>query len=83
MILKYTYSQLQLHKDTAKHCNFNTFCEDPTGTYRFKTGFYGLTYMRAEFPENNELYTYSSKKTFYFLDDIMKVSTRSESEHIN
>ena len=23
--LKYAYSQLQLHKDTAKHCNFISF----------------------------------------------------------
>ena len=66
MNLKYTYSQLKLHKDTAKHCNFNTICGDPTGTYRFKTGFYGLTYTTAEFPENNELYTYSSTKNILF-----------------
>ena len=24
--LKYAYSQLQLHKDTAKHCNLNINC---------------------------------------------------------
>ena len=47
--LKYAYSQLKLHHDTAKHCNFNIICGEPTGTYRFKTGFYGLTDMPAEF----------------------------------
>ena len=46
--LKYAYSQLQLHKDTAKHCNFNITCGESTGTYIFKPGFYGLTDMPAE-----------------------------------
>ena len=47
--LKYAYSQLKLHQDTAKHCNFNIICDESTGTYRFKTSFYGLTDMPAEF----------------------------------
>ena len=47
--LKYAYSQLQLHQDTAKHCIFNIICGESTCTYRFKTGFYGLTDMPAEF----------------------------------
>ena len=47
--LKYAYSQLKLHHDTAKHCNFNIICGEHTGTYRFKTGFYGLTDMPEEF----------------------------------
>ena len=47
--LKYAYSQLNLHPDTAKHCNFNIVSADMTGTYRFKTGFYGLTDIPAKF----------------------------------
>ena len=47
--LQYAYSQLKLHSDTARHCNFNIVSGDMTGTYRFKTGFYGLTDMPAEF----------------------------------
>ena len=47
--LEYAYSQLHLHKDNAKHCNFNIICGESTGTYRFKTGLYGLTDMPAEF----------------------------------
>ena len=47
--LKYAYSQLNLHTETAKHCNFNIVSGDMTDTYRFKTGFYGLTDMPAEF----------------------------------
>ena len=41
--------QLQLHKDTAKLYNFNIIYGEPTGTYKIKTGFYGLTGMPAEF----------------------------------
>ena len=39
--LMYAYSQLKLHSDTARDCNFNIVSGDMTGTYRFKTGFYG------------------------------------------
>ena len=46
--IKYAYSQLKLQHDTSKHCNFNIICET-TGTYRFKTGFYGLTGKPTEF----------------------------------
>ena len=55
--LKYAYSQLQLHPDTSRHCNFNIICGDSTGTYRFKTGFYGLTDMPAEFQKARD-YTF-------------------------
>ena len=47
--LKYAYSQLKLHPDTSPHSNFNIIFGDSTGTYLFKTGFYGLTDMPAEF----------------------------------
>ena len=41
--LNYAYSQLNLNSNTASHCNFNIISGDMTGTYRFHTGFYGLT----------------------------------------
>ena len=47
--LQYAYSQLNLHSDTACHCNFNLESGDMTGTYRYKTGFYGLTDIFAKF----------------------------------
>ena len=46
---QYAYSQLNLHCDTARLCNFNIVSGDMTGNYRFKTGIYGLTDMPAEF----------------------------------
>ena len=55
--LKYAYSQLNLDTNTANHCNFNIISGDRTGTYRFQTGFYGLTDMPAKFQKkNNGLY---------------------------
>ena len=37
--LQYAHSQLNLHSDTARHCNFNIVSGDMTGTYCFKTEF--------------------------------------------
>ena len=45
-----------------------------TGTYRFKTGFYGLTYMPAEFQKATECTLAGLTNTFCFLDDILIVS---------
>ena len=47
--LKYLYSQLNQHPETARHCNFKTLSGDMTGNYRFKSNFYGLTDMPAGF----------------------------------
>ena len=46
--LRYANSQLPLDETTAKHCNFNIIDGRATGTYRFITGFYGLTDMPSE-----------------------------------
>ena len=47
--LKCACSQSNLEFNRAKNCNFNIISGDMTGTYRFQTGFYGLTDMPAEF----------------------------------
>ena len=41
--LNYANSQLNLHPETDNNCNFNIVSDDMTGTYRFKTEFYGPT----------------------------------------
>ena len=48
MDLTYAYGQLPLSQETSVHCNFSLVCGRSTGTYRFKTGFYGLKTMPAE-----------------------------------
>ena len=79
--LKYAYSQLNLHPETANHCNFSIISGDMTGTYRFKTGFYGLTDMPAEFQKAMNYTLIGLKNTFCFLDDILIVSKGSEDDH--
>ena len=47
--MQYAYGQVPLNEKTAKHCNFQIVGGKATGTYRFITGFYGLTVMPTEF----------------------------------
>ena len=47
--LNYAFSQLPFSKETSKHCDFSIIGGDATGTYHFKTGFYGLTDIPTEF----------------------------------
>ena len=47
--LKYAYSQIPLSKKASNQCNFNIVGGEITGSYRFKTGFYGLGDMPNEF----------------------------------
>ena len=80
--LKYAYSQLKLHPDTSRHCNFNIICGDSTGTYRFKTGFYGLTDMPVEFQKAKDYTMVGLTNTYCFPDDKILVSKGSKESHI-
>ena len=51
------------------------------GTYRFQTGFYGLTDMPAEFQKAMDYTLICLKNTYCFLDDILIVSKGSLEEH--
>ena len=60
----------------------HVICGESTGTYRFKTGFFGLTDMPAE-PQKAMDYTLIGLKiTYCFLDDMINVSTSSETDHL-
>ena len=61
---------------------FNIICGDSTGTYRFKTGFYGLTDMPAEFQKAMDYTLVGLTNTFCFLDDIIVVSKGSRESHL-
>ena len=52
-----------------------------TGTYRFKTGFYGLTDIQAEFQKAMDFSLIDLKGTYCFLDDILIVSKGLEAEY--
>ena len=49
----YAYGQIPL-QFTAKQCNFQIIGGESTGTYRFVTGFYGLSVMPTEFQHRGE-----------------------------
>ena len=81
--LKYAYGQLALDDNLAKHCNFQIVGGDATGTYRFKTGYYGLTIMPTEFQQvmDNELAEFPH--TVAFIDDILIVTKGGKDDHID
>ena len=79
--LKYAFSQLRLDESVSKHCNFSIVCGEFTGTYRFKTGFYGLTDMPKEFQKAMDNTIQGIQGVFCFLDDILIVSKGSVTEH--
>ena len=53
--LKYAYSQLKLEPDTSRNCIFNIVSGEGKGTYRFITGFYGLTDKPVAFQKKMDL----------------------------
>ena len=79
--LKYAYSQIPLHKDTQKHCNFNILGGNATGTYRFINGFYGLTDMPATFQKAIDYTLNNINSAHAFLDDIIIITEGSLDSH--
>ena len=53
-----------------------------TGTYRFKTGFYGLTTMPAEFQRVMDAILAEFPCAHAFIDDILVISKGTKIEHI-
>ena len=80
--LKYAYSQLNLDPEKARHCNFNFISGEGTGTYRFLTGFYGLTDMPAAFQKVMDYTLVGLQNGFCFLNDIIVVSRGSKEENL-
>ena len=76
--LKYACSQLKLDPETSRHCNFNIVSGEVTGTYRFTTGFYGLTDMPTAFQILMDYTLFGLENTHCFLDDIVVVSRGSK-----
>ena len=79
--LKYAFSQIPLSDEVSRHCNFNIVCGEQTGTYRFKTEFYGLTDMPKEFQKAMDNTLQGLSGVFCFLDDILIVSKGSIMDH--
>ena len=76
-ILNYNYTK------TPDNTKFNINCGESTGIYRFKTRFYVLTDMPAEFQKAMNYAILGLQNNYCFLDDIIIVSTGSESDHFS
>ena len=79
--LKYAFSQIPLSVEVSRQCNFNIVSGEQTGTYRFKTCFYGLTDMPKEFQKAMDNTLKGLSGVFCFLDDILIVSKGSVMDH--
>ena len=81
--MTYAYGQVPLHELTKKHCNFQIVGGKSTGTYRFTTGYYGLTVMPTEFKKLMELTLANINSVFVYIDDILIVTKGTKQEHVN
>ena len=79
--MRYAYEQEPLEEETAKHCNFQIIGGKTTGTYRFVTGFYGLTIMPTEVQKAMDQKLRNLPNTYVFLDDILIVTKGSMEKH--
>ena len=80
--MKYAYGQLRLNPELAKHCNFQIIGGNATRTYRFKTGFYGLTTKPTEFQKVMDLILARTKIIFAIIDGILIVTRISLEKHM-
>ena len=81
--MNYAYGQVPLHHLTAKHCNFLIIGGESTGTYRFVTGFYGLTVMPTELQKVMDFLLARFRDVFVFIDDILIVTKGTKQEHLD
>ena len=79
--MRYAYGQVPLDEETARHCNFQIIGGKATGTYRFITGFYGLTVMPTEFQKLMDKKLSNIANTYVFLDDILIVTKGNRTDH--
>ena len=79
--LKYSYSQIPLHPEIRKHCNFNILGGKSTGTYQFINGFYVLSDMPATFQKTSDKTLENIDNKFNILDDILIITKGSPLDH--
>ena len=81
--MTYAYGQVPLHISTAKHCNFQIVGAESTGTYRFVSGFYGLSVMPTEIQKVMDLLLAKFREVFVFIDDLLLVTKGTKNEHLD
>ena len=83
MDFTYAYGHLPLSPETSVQCSFSLVGGKSTGTYRFRTGFYGLTTMPAEFQRVMDTILSEFPQAHASIDDILVVTKVTEIEHIS
>ena len=78
----YAYGQTILRPETAKHCNSQIIVGQTTGTYAFRTCYYGLTTMPPEFQKIMDTILHNTKNTFSFIDNILIVTKGTKEDHM-
>ena len=79
--MRYAYGQFPLDKETEKQCNFQFTGGKDTRTYRFITGFYGLTIMPTEFQKAMDKELSNLPNTYAILDVILIVTNGTKESH--
>ncbi len=80
--LRYAHGQIPLSPEASQQCNFSIVGGQATGKYRFKSGFYGLMDMPAEFQQTLDMILNDMPNVHAFIDDILIVSCGSKEDHI-
>ena len=75
------YGQIPQHTKAAEQRDFNIIVREATGSYRFTTGFYGLTKMPTELLKIMDSNLEGFSKTYTFIDDILVVPKGTETKH--
>ena len=79
--LEYAYSQIPLHPEIRKHCNFNILGGKSTSTYKFINGFYRLSDMPTTIQKTLDRTLENIHNRFNFLDDILIITKGSPDDH--
>ena len=80
--LTYANGQLPLIAETSVQSNFSLIGGRATGTYRFKTGFYGVTTMPAELQHTMDCILAGYPQVHALIDDILVVIKGTAIDHI-
>ena len=79
--MTYTYGQVALHLLTAEYCNFQIIGGYSLGTYRFVTGFFGLSVMPTVFQKVMDIFLAEVREVFVVIDDISIVTKGTKDEN--
>ena len=78
----YANGQTKLHPEIAKRCNFQKIGGRATGTYAFKTGFFGLTILPPEIHKFLDKIHRKIPNSFAFIDNILIVTKGNKEDHM-